>query len=120
VGQLVGVGGEDVFECELVMVEDLRDRWLDERGGQAREDGGGAAEDGLVEDLVLGVVGDFGGASDDSLGGEQVVLKDGAEEGVGAEALGGGVEDGEEVGGGVGRFACRLTRKPASIFAAEG
>ncbi len=101
VGQLIGMGGEDVFEGELVLVEDLRDRRLDERGGEAREDGGGAAEDGLVEDLVLRVVGDLGGATDDGLGGEEEILKDGAEEGVGAEALGGGVEDGEQVGGGV-------------------
>jgi hypothetical protein len=124
VGQLVGVGREDVLEGELVLVEDLRDGRFDERCGEAREDGGGAAEDGLVEDLVLRVVGDLGGATDDGLGGEEVVLKDGAEERVGAEALGGGVEDGEQVVGGVlGLRAVEgrgPTRKPGAVLAAEG
>ena len=42
----------------------------------------------LVEDLDLRVVGDFGGATDDGLGGQQEILKDGAKERVGTEALG--------------------------------
>ena len=64
------------------------DGGLDERGAEAREHRGGAAEDGLVEDLGLREVGDLGGATDGGLGGQQEILKDGAEERVGAEALG--------------------------------
>ena len=139
-GELVGMGGEDVFKGELVLIEEFGDGGLDEGGGEPWQDGGGAAEDSLVEDLVLGVVGDFRGATDDGLGGEHVILKDGAEEGVGTEALGGGVEDGEEVGGGVlgfrgrrwrglscglsyslgSRASCRRSYKPGAVFAMEG
>jgi len=100
-GELVGMSGEDVLEGQLVVVEDLCNRRLDEGSAEAWKDRGGAAEDGLVEDLVLRVVGDLGGAADDGLGGEKVILKDGAEERVGAEALGGGIAEGEQVGGGV-------------------
>jgi hypothetical protein len=75
---------------------------LDQRGGEARQDGRDAAEDVLVEDGALGEVGDLGGAADVGRGGQDGVLKDGAQQGVGAEALGCGVEDREEVGGGVG------------------
>jgi len=109
-----GVGGfgfEDLREIEFVGGHGGSDGGLDEGGGEARKDGGDAArfatgsaiggKDVLVEDGGLGEVGDLGGASDVGGGGEDGVLKEGAKEGVGAEALGCGGEDFEEVGGGV-------------------
>ena len=50
---------------------------------------------------------DLGGASDVGRGGQQEILKDGAKQRVGAQALGGGVEDGEEILGGVRLLPCR-------------
>ncbi len=102
-------------EGELVAGHDLSDGGLDEGGAEARQDRRGAAEDGVKEDLRLGEVGDLRRAADGGEGGQQEILKDGAQQGVGAEALGGGVEDGEQVGGGV----LRLAGEPASVFAAE-
>ncbi len=109
-----GVGGfgfEDLREIEFVGGHGGSDGGLDEGGGEARKDGGDAArfatgsaiggKDVLVEDGGLGEVGDLGGASDVGGGGEDGVLKEGAKEGVGAEALGCGGEDFEEVGSGV-------------------
>ena len=59
-------------------------------------------EELLVEDGGLGEVGDLGRAADVGGGGEDGVLEERAEEGVGAKALGSRFEDGEEFGRGVG------------------
>ena len=85
-----------------MLFEDSGDGRLDERGGEAREDGGDAAKDLLVDCGGLREVGDLGGATDVSGGGQDGVLKDGAEERVGTEALGGLREDVQQLGGGVG------------------
>jgi hypothetical protein len=80
---------------------------LDERGGEAREDRRDAAEDALVEDSALGEVSNLGRAADVSGSGQDGVLEDRAEDGVGAEALRRGIENREQVGG-----AVRLRRVP--------
>ena len=90
----------------------------------------GAAEDAVVEDRALGEVGDLGGAADVGGGGEDGVLEDGAEQGVGAEALGGFVENGEEIGGrvrlcgvpcsGLSSMCRRRTRRRSGMAFAVG
>ena len=99
-----------------MLLEDCGDGGFDQGGAEAREHRGGAAEDGLVEDLGLGEVGDLGGATDGGLGGQQVILENGAKEGVGTEALGRIVQDRNQLGGRVLGFA----GDPELTFAAEG
>src|SRR5271166_550861 len=85
--------------------EDGGDGRLDQRGAEARDDGRGSAEDRVVEHLRLRKVGDLGGTSDVGGGGQEKILKNGAQQGVGTDALGSGIEDGEQVQSGEGFFA---------------
>lgn len=86
-------------------VHDGGDGGLKDCGGEAGEDGCDAAEDALIQDGGLGEIGNFSRATDVGGCGEKGVLEDGAEKGVGTEAIGGLIEDFEEVGCGVGLAA---------------
>ena len=50
-GELVGMRVEDVVELDLVTGENGCDGRLDERGAEARDDGSGATENRVVDDL---------------------------------------------------------------------
>ena len=65
-----------------------------------------AAEDALIEHAGLGEVGDLRRAADDERVREQKILKDGTQQRRGRDALGLGVEDADEIGGGVALGAC--------------
>ena len=58
-------------------------------------------QNALEENGGLREIGDFGGAADLSGGREQKILKDGTQERRGRDALGLGLENSEEIGGGV-------------------
>ena len=79
----------------------VADRRLNERGGETRLDRRHAAKNALVEHLGLGEVGDLRRAADDQRGRKQKILKDRPQQRGGRDALRLGVENGDQVGGGI-------------------
>jgi hypothetical protein len=92
----IGCGGHGVGELDLVFLHDSGNGRFDQRRAEARENWSDAAENLLVEDGALGEVGDLGGATDVGGSGQDGVLKDRAQDGVGADTLGGACEDVEK------------------------
>jgi len=96
---------EEVPQVKRIFFKQAGDVRLNESEAGARQDGGHARQQATIDDFGLGEVGDFGRAGYVRGSGEKGVLDDGAKKDVGAEALGGTIEEGEEVGEGVGVLA---------------
>lgn len=91
---------KDVGIAEAVAFDDFGRVGIDQGEEGAGQHDGHAAEKVAVEDFGLGEVGEFTGAGDESGGGEEPVLPDGAQEGVGRKSGTVGGEFFAIVGGG--------------------
>ena len=96
------LGVEDVFEGDFVLRHHRRNSRLDEGGGQTRQHRRQPPEDCTVQHFALGKVRNLGRPTDVRGGWEDRVLEDRAKERVGAQALGFGLENVQQLGSGIG------------------
>lgn len=91
----IDLGNGNVFQADIVALGEFGGATVEEGEAGAVGNDGHATQQHLVERLTLGEIREFGGTAEVGDGGQEVVLHDGAEDCVGAEKLGLGLEIGE-------------------------
>ncbi len=86
---------EGLGERQMISIEQFFGARFEQREGCSRHHDGHAAEQAVIDDLGLREVCELGGSADVGDGGEEVILNDGPEQGVGGDLSGSIAERGE-------------------------